>query len=686
VKKFKGYIEFTHFTVETDHQALCWLQRIKEPVGRLARWAYELQGYDFTIAYRSGALNRTADALSRAYEVLSCEVNDLPNKASLIEAQQQDSALKSIIDYIQFGTLPNVSTEEKTIIVKKSRDAFVDTDGCLFKHVGPKTRPWEDESYQWRVWIPESLRDLCISFFHSHILSGHLGTSKTYKKLEERVWWFSMRKDVCRYIRRCNECQLAKPNRAKPAGFASSPPILGPWDMLALDLMGPYAKGVNQSSYLLVIVDYFTKWVELFPLRKATADNIIKKLWEVACRWGFPKIIVSDNGKQFRSHIFKNWCIQFGIQSTYIAPYHPQANITERYNETLKSMIITTIDECKYWDRNLHELAFALRTSCNESSGFSPAYLNTGRIFRTPFENKLDIQVSSGIETKDMARRMAYIHELAKAALLNSQLTYQTNYNKKHRDIQYKLGDIILKKSHILSDSSKRLTSSLCNKYEGPYEICGKKSNAIYTLKKPNSNIKCGDVHISNIKLFISENGVRKKEIETCRSSLPASPQLGSSDDSCSQSPNLHTHTQAQGQACLREGALPSTHGADTGVDPRPTGTPRQDRDPAREHSVHQLSFQAPTNSPVQSTSTEGFDTGAGQQDLSRLRSGSERDDDGASLSSNDHTRSSLVHSDKGESNRPTASIPDTSSSSQSSHSTNSITPTPINPTEDNVG
>ncbi|CAG7732185.1 unnamed protein product [Allacma fusca] len=90
IKKFRGFIEFSRFIVETDHQALCWLRKIKEPVGRLARWSIELQGYDFDFRYRKGILNQPADAMSRVDEVCLIEQFNLVSRKVFIKSQHED--------------------------------------------------------------------------------------------------------------------------------------------------------------------------------------------------------------------------------------------------------------------------------------------------------------------------------------------------------------------------------------------------------------------------------------------------------------------------------------------------------------------------------------------------------------------------------------------------------------------
>jgi hypothetical protein len=131
-----------------------------------------------------------------------------------------------------------------------------------------------------------------------------------------------MKRDVSDFILKCQNCQLAKSSGKGPEGLGRSPTISAvSGETVAIDLMDPNTRGSKGSTYLLVLVDTFTKWVELFPLRNCKAPGIISRLWEVFCRWGFPKFIASDNGSQFTSKLYLNFCTQNGLSPLHIAPY-----------------------------------------------------------------------------------------------------------------------------------------------------------------------------------------------------------------------------------------------------------------------------------------------------------------------------------------------------------------------------
>lgn len=121
-------------------------------------------------------------------------------------------------------------------------------------------------------------------------------------------------------------------------------------------------------------MDYYTRWVELFPIRKATAETISQILTqEILTRWGVPNYILSDQGSQFVSSIFKATCEKWSLKQKMTSAYHPQTNMTERINWTLKTMIASYVGENhKHWDKHLPEFRFALNSAIHESTGVTP--------------------------------------------------------------------------------------------------------------------------------------------------------------------------------------------------------------------------------------------------------------------------------------------------------------------------
>ena len=145
--------------------------------------------------------------------------------------------------------------------------------------------------------------------------------------------------------------------------------------------MGPFPQTPRQKRFLLVIVDYFARWVEIFALRNTTTTDIANILInEIICRYGIPLYILSDNGLKFVSQLFNDVCASLDIQRKFTANYHPQTNMTECVHRILKAQLaIYTERHPSLWDKEIQKLAFAIRTSINETTGDTPTYLNFGR-------------------------------------------------------------------------------------------------------------------------------------------------------------------------------------------------------------------------------------------------------------------------------------------------------------------
>jgi len=126
----------------------------------------------------------------------------------------------------------------------------------------------------YRIYIPSSLRSTLLQHYHSTPMSGHGGIYKTYKRLQEVAFWPGMWSAVKQHVRTCVKCQTLKSDNRKPAGKLQQITTSRPNQMLGVDIMGPLPRSTNQNEYLLVFVDYYSRWVELFPIRSATAKNV----------------------------------------------------------------------------------------------------------------------------------------------------------------------------------------------------------------------------------------------------------------------------------------------------------------------------------------------------------------------------------------------------------------------------
>jgi hypothetical protein len=199
INKFQGYFEYSRFVIETDHQALSWLRKLK------ARWFLALQMYNFEERYKPGnsVSIRGADTLSRLPALLLMEEFTMIDRTEMIEAQINDPDSSKVMKYVKGMYSPISRNEKEHLRLEKDR-GFICEDGLLMRYVGPKVRPWEDESLYWRIWVPHCLRWKLISNFHASVISGHLGIRKTFHRLEERFYWRSMRRDVSSYINRCS--------------------------------------------------------------------------------------------------------------------------------------------------------------------------------------------------------------------------------------------------------------------------------------------------------------------------------------------------------------------------------------------------------------------------------------------------------------------------------------------------
>lgn len=177
---------------------------------------------------------------------------------------------------------------------------------------------------------------------HDDSKSAHLGVAKTKNRIQQKYYWPGIPLDVDYYVKKCSICKQSKPRNSPPQGLMGQfKDANRPWQMISLDLMGPFPSSSNQNTMLLVICDWFTKFPILVPLRRATSRKVCDVLEkQVFLNYNVPEVVIADNGPQFISNDFKNVMSKYGIQKLwYNSRYHPQNNFTERTNKTIGSAI-----------------------------------------------------------------------------------------------------------------------------------------------------------------------------------------------------------------------------------------------------------------------------------------------------------------------------------------------------------
>ena len=477
--KMRQYLEGYPFTVVTDHQSLKWLEKLENPSGRLARWALELSQWDFDVQYRKGADNNVADILSRN----PMEVNSI----TASKDKWHGRMLKAVTaDPINF---PDYRVEK----------------GRLFRHILHSLDFNDvDPNDEWKLCVDENEKSRILEENHDNPTAGHLGVAKTLAKLARNYYWPGMFREATRYVRACKNCQKHKAQQVAPAGKMHATNVEQPWEMVSVDLVGPLPRSNNGNSTLLVMQDRLTKWIEVKPLRKATGVAIAQAIKEqIILKFGCPRVIISDNGRQFISKEFRQVLADAKIEHRKTPPYSPQCNPVERVNRTLKTMIKQYIDTSqKTWDKYLGETTFAYNTAIHDSTGYSPAYLNFGRELMVPGSLNQEVQRRTRSSLNDRIKRMNEALELAKIEMARAFQRQQRNFNLRRRDWQPSIGESVLKKQNVLSSKIDDRNAKLCEKFIGPFVVVKKISPVIFNLQSEDGIIT-ERIHVKDLKPFI---------------------------------------------------------------------------------------------------------------------------------------------------------------------------------------
>lgn len=473
LEKFRGYVEGVPFRVVTDHASLCWLQNLKDPAGRLARWAIRLQPFQFKFVHRPGRQLVVPDALSRSIALVDVTTNPVQDEwyRDLRAKTEQSPDL-----------FPNYRIENDTL--------------QRFCARGPN-----EFSPRWKLVVPKEHRPAVLQECHDDTTAAHGGFFKTIGRVRRHYFWPGLAADVRRYVRSCLVCKQTKPpNETQRALMGKPRDTDRPWRVIGIDYIGPFPLTKAGNRWLFVVTDTFSKFVCLHPMKAATAPHttdFLKK--EIFLRFGVPEAIILDNGPQLRSNHFHEFAEHFKVKLWYNSVYHPQANPTEAANATVVNAIrsyITDNSDHRSWDVHLSELQCALNSAPHTSTSQSPHFVLYGSDMVLSGDEYAQHLVPP---TENRPNLFSKIRSLVSEKLQDAYDKREKRYNLRARPIAFAKGDRVFRRNFVLSNAGQRFCAKLAPKFV-PAVVLERVGSNCYRLADPNGKPLPGTYSTADIK------------------------------------------------------------------------------------------------------------------------------------------------------------------------------------------
>ena len=279
----------------------------------------------------------------------------------------------------------------------------------------------------------------------------HFGIGKTFADLRRNYKWKNMYQDVVTYVKACTKCQRKHHNDyERKQGKLESIVTEQPHQLLVMDILGPLRRA-GKYSYILVLMDHFSKFSCFVALKDTTTATIIRKVENRYIRnFGPPKSILSDNGPQFKSKEFKNFCFKYSIKKIFTSPYHPQCNgLVERQNRTVKNFLRSAIlPSHQNWSQLLGNLQLKYNSSIHTTTKFSPSEIMLHKEPQT-------IKGGQFHGYSIMEKRAEVIKHQHQVNMRNER-----NYNKDKREVRFGVNEKVHVKSfNALKEQSRKFAN-----------------------------------------------------------------------------------------------------------------------------------------------------------------------------------------------------------------------------------
>ena len=519
VEQFRQFLHGTHFKIYSDHQPLKYLLTADNLNPRLARWIARLKLFDYEILYRPGPENGNADAMSRLaldeptveddddttpISINHIDVNVINIDASNVRISQlNDVNIKWIYDLKLQASKQNtdkfndaVPSNAEQKIYYKQWDRMRIVGKNIYREFIDQA---DNVKYQYIV--PDHQRAQVIENAHNN---GHLGVDKTMERLRSKCYWPRYYEDVQDFVKSCTNCQLVKPPTAYNHAELISIKSNKPFELVCSDMMVQLPETSAGYKNILIIIDHFSKWIEIYPMRSQTAEETVEHLVNFCLRHGIPETFLSDQGRNYQSELMKAVFDRFDIKQKRTSPYHPETDgLSENSNKTIKYSLSAYVNEFgNDWDKYLPFIQFAMNTSVSKTTKCTPYQTIYGNNPRLPIDFLIeDPNIQHDFEPSEYSTNLkSLLHRTYEIIRQNKdfQVDKQKFYHDRIlRQSEYTVGDKVkfLDKATKKSDAKK-----FKRKWKGPCDVIERTSPVNYKIKPLNGRVRIE--HVNRLQKF----------------------------------------------------------------------------------------------------------------------------------------------------------------------------------------
>jgi hypothetical protein len=507
LKEWRHYLHGSlfKFIVRTDHRSLVHFNTQPNMTERQARWNELVQefGPDLVIEYQEGKSNVVADALSRRADHQLPSTDETLSEDGRVGNDDELNALQAT------SVVPSLPAEIRDAYV---RDPFAMRLAWNWKK-GTKAVVKRQSNYSlrdgliWyrekRIYIPAdiNLKAKIMHECHDNKLAAHMGVEKTRRLVQEKYFWHRLYAEVKDYVDTCVTCQRIKQTTQSKAGLMQPHHVPGrKWETVTLDFITELPKSRGFDA-ILTVTDKLCKRVHLIPTHTtATAADTADLFFDVVVRHhGVPTKIISDRDVRFTSLFWRALWRKCGTKLNMSTSHHPETDgQSERTNKTAEQGVRAYANaQQNDWVDSLMWLEIAINNAVNDSTGFTPFFLEYGHEINLPHTliNDTDQQQPSRIHgeeekkedrnarVEEFAVYIRTVLEKAKKNMEKASAEQKKYADRKRRDVSYNVGDMVL-----LDSSKIRLKvkgGKFADQRIGPYKIVKRVGEVAYQLELP---------------------------------------------------------------------------------------------------------------------------------------------------------------------------------------------------------